>query len=224
MDIDIWLKLGLASLLGFIIGLERELRKKPIGLKTCFVLAVSSCVLTIVSIESAYLFEKTDGLVMDPLRLAAQIVTGVGFIGAGVILRRNNDVISGLTTAAMLWGASGLGIAVGAGFFYESIIGALFILIGVEMVPFLMKWIGPKSLRMKENKLRIVIEDNQILTDIIKEIKQKKINIKHVRVKDTKEGLYQLDLRIMVDEKRYTTDVYYEIHSICGVVNVDLEG
>ncbi|NBI29755.1 MgtC/SapB family protein [Chengkuizengella marina] len=221
---EIWLKLGLASAMGFMIGIEREIRRKPLGLKTCFVLAVSSCLLTIVSIESAYHFDKPDRIMMDPMRLAAQIVTGVGFIGAGVILRRSNDVISGLTTAAMLWGASGLGIAVGAGFYIESFIGVAFILFGVEIVPRLIKWIGPKTLRLKEKKLKIFLDSNENMTEIIKEIKSKKINIKNVIVKDLKEGKYLMDLRIMVDEKRYTTDVYYVIHSIKGVVNVEIEG
>ncbi|NDI34009.1 MgtC/SapB family protein [Chengkuizengella sediminis] len=221
---EIWLKLGLASAMGFMIGIEREIRRKPLGLKTCFVLAVSSCLLTIVSIESAYQFDKPDRIMMDPMRLAAQIVTGVGFIGAGVILRRSNDVISGLTTAAMLWGASGLGIAVGAGFYIESLIGVAFILFGVEIIPLLLKWIGPKTLRLKEKKLKIFLDNNENMTEIIKEIKSKKINIKNVIVKDLKEGKYLMDLRIMVDEKHYITDVYYDIHSIQGVLNVEIEG
>ena len=113
---DTVLKLAVATLIGLIIGLERELKKKPLGLKTCIVIAVSSCVLTIISIDAAYNFPRVSKLQMDPLRLPAQIISGVGFIGAGVILRKSNDVISGLTTSAMIWGAAGLGVATGAGF------------------------------------------------------------------------------------------------------------
>jgi putative Mg2+ transporter-C (MgtC) family protein len=125
VDIDILIKLGVSAILGLIIGLERELKMKPVGLKTSLVISVVSCLLTIVSIESAYMFPNSDDvkITMDPLRLAAQIVSGIGFLGAGVILRRGNDSISGLTTAAMIWGAAGIGIAVGAGFFIEAFAG-----------------------------------------------------------------------------------------------------
>ncbi len=104
MMFDPFLKLGISAILGLIIGLERELKRKPVGLKTCLVISISSCLLTIVSIESAYVFPLKDHITMDPLRLAAQIVSGVGFLGAGVILRRGNDSITGLTTAAIIWG------------------------------------------------------------------------------------------------------------------------
>ncbi len=101
---DLLLKLGLSAILGFAIGLERELKRKPLGLKTCLVISIISCLLTIVSIKAAYNLPHTDHMNMDPLRLAAQIVSGIGFLGAGVILRRGNDSIAGLTTAAMIWG------------------------------------------------------------------------------------------------------------------------
>uniref|UniRef100_UPI00036497D8 MgtC/SapB family protein n=1 Tax=Paenisporosarcina sp. TG-14 TaxID=1231057 RepID=UPI00036497D8 len=104
---EILIKLGLAALLSLIIGVERELKKKPVGLKTSLVIATFSCLLTYISIETAYITEARSGvnITMDPLRLAAQIVSGIGFLGAGVILRRGNDSITGLTTAAMIWGA-----------------------------------------------------------------------------------------------------------------------
>lgn len=103
-----------------IIG--SELEHKPLGIKTCTVIAVVSCLMTIVSIKAAYTFPLNDRLIMDPMRLAAQIVSGIGFLGAGVIIRRSNDVIGGLTTAAIIWGAAGLGIATGAGFYIEAIV------------------------------------------------------------------------------------------------------
>ncbi len=142
---DILLKLGIATLIGMIIGLERELKNKPLGLKTCIVIAVSSCMLTIVSINAAYHFPKYYRIMMDPLRLPAQIISGVGFIGAGVILRKSNDVISGLTTSAIIWGAAGLGLATGAGFYKEAFASLLFILISVEFLPWLIRKMVPTA-------------------------------------------------------------------------------
>lgn len=150
IDPDILLKLGIATLIGMVIGLERELKNKPLGLKTCIVIAVSSCMLTIVSINAAYHFPKYYRIMMDPLRLPAQIISGVGFIAAGVILRKSNDVISGLTTSAMIWGAAGLGLATGAGFYKEAFASLLFILISVEFLPWVVRKISlPTACRKK---------------------------------------------------------------------------
>src|SRR5699024_6310264 len=123
------------------LGIERELKRKALGLKTILVISIGSCLLTIVSIQSAYVFEGSDliDIRMDPLRLAAQIVSGVGFLGAGVILRREDETISGLTTAAVVWGAAGVGIATGAGFYVESVIGVLLLLFSVELIPYMVK-------------------------------------------------------------------------------------
>ena len=101
------------------------------GLKTSLVIATFSCLLTIISIETAYSTPAREdiNITMDPLRLAAQIVSGIGFLGAGVILRRGNDSITGLTTAAMIWGAAGIGIAVGAGFYMDATLAVVIIVL-----------------------------------------------------------------------------------------------
>lgn len=217
-------KLGISALLGLVIGLERELKRKPVGLKTCLVISISSCLLTIVSIESAKSFsDLTDRTMMDPMRLGAQIVSGIGFLGAGVILRRSNDVISGLTTAAMIWGASGLGIAAGAGFYMEAAAGALMILISVELIPLIMKWMGPKALREKEVRVRLIVRDDSDMTEMVKEIKRKQLKILNVRVKDLENSMSKMELKLGIYEKRYTTDIYYDIKKIKGVHNVEIE-
>ncbi len=99
---------------------------------------------------------------------------GSVFLGAGAILRRGNDSISGLTTAAIIWGAAGIGIAVGAGFYFEAIAGVVFIMISVELIPSIMTWIGPKQLREKEMKLDIIVHENKYVKTIIDTIQNKK--------------------------------------------------
>src|SRR4051812_34038250 len=161
LELDILIKLGVSAVLGMVIGLERELKRKPVGLKTSLVISIVSCLLTIVSIESAYTAKGSEfgvAVTMDPLRLAAQIVSGIGFIGAGVILRRGNDTISGITTAALIWGAGGIGITVGAGFYMEAFAGVLLLIISVELLPYLFNLIGPRKFREKELLLKLVIE------------------------------------------------------------------
>jgi putative Mg2+ transporter-C (MgtC) family protein len=218
------IKLGISAFLGLIIGIERELKNKPVGLKTSLVISISSCLLTIVSIESAERFsEMTDRTMMDPLRLAAQIVSGIGFLGAGVILRRSNDVISGLTTAAMIWGASGLGIAAGAGFYVEAAAGALLILISVELIPLIMKWIGPRALRNVDIRLKLVVREEADMTTLIKKVNEQNVRITNVRIKDLDSGLRKMELAAAIYEKRYTTDLYYDIKKIEGIQTVEIE-
>lgn len=221
IDPDILLKLGIATLIGMIIGLERELKNKPLGLKTCIVIAVSSCMLTIVSINAAYHFPKYYRIMMDPLRLPAQIISGVGFIGAGVILRKSNDVISGLTTSAMIWGAAGLGLATGAGFYKEAFVSLLFILISVEVLPWLIRKIGPDRLQEKDIRIRMSLSDKNKMTEILKEMKRRNIKTYSVRIDDLHEKEFPImEVKVRVHKNRYTTDVYYDIKDIEGVVGV----
>ncbi|KIL75245.1 MgtC/SapB family protein [Bacillus badius] len=221
---DFIFNLGVATILSMVMGLEREIKKKPIGLKTCVVIGITSCLLTDVSIEAANHFAIPYEKPMDPLRLAAQIVSGIGFLGAGVILRRNNDIISGLTTAAIVWGAGAIGIACGAGFWMEAIISTCLIIISVEIFPIIFKWIGPKSLTEKQLKVRIIVDNDEKMTDVLKQMKHKGMKASKVRIKDVQEGhLQQLDLIILVNEKLYATDVYHELKQITHVTSVEME-
>ncbi|MFJ1244951.1 MgtC/SapB family protein, partial [Bacillus amyloliquefaciens] len=91
--------------------------------------------------------------------------------GAGVILRRSNDVISGLTTASMVWAASGLGIAVGAGFYYEAVTATILIILAINLFPLILKWIGPSSLRERDLAIKIVVQEQADLDEVFKQIK-----------------------------------------------------
>jgi putative Mg2+ transporter-C (MgtC) family protein len=124
LTIPLWevvLRLGLASLLCGAIGFEREVRDQPAGFRTHILLGLGAALFTLVS---AYGFEPftraalgSGGLQFDPTRIAAQIIAGVGFLGAGAIIRQGRDV-RGLTTAASLWATSAIGMAVGAGYLF----------------------------------------------------------------------------------------------------------
>lgn len=225
VEMEMLIKLGISAILGLVIGLERELKRKPVGLKTSLVISIVSCLLTIVSIESAYSFPHNDNIniTMDPLRLAAQIVSGIGFLGAGVILRRENDSISGLTTAAMIWGAAGIGIAVGAGFFTEAIAGVGLLIISVELIPFLIGLMGPKRLREKEISLQLKVSDKEDIAKIILLMKEQNFSIRRVRIKDISEVEHLVQFVVAVDSKLKTTDVYYTISEYKGINSVEIE-
>jgi putative Mg2+ transporter-C (MgtC) family protein len=123
MDIDltaaILVKLILASILGGLIGLEREIHGRPAGFRTHLLVSLGSCLFVLTSIHFYRLygnFTGTGPIGTDPARIAAQVVTGIGFLGAGAIIREKAS-IRGLTTAACLWVAAALGMAVGGGMF-----------------------------------------------------------------------------------------------------------
>lgn len=111
--LELMLQLGLATLLGGAIGLERELGGKPAGLRTNILICIGSVLYTHLSIAMA-------GSNVDPTRVAGQIVTGVGFIGAGTILHARGAVV-GLTSAATIWVVAAIGVALGSGFYLEGV-------------------------------------------------------------------------------------------------------
>jgi putative Mg2+ transporter-C (MgtC) family protein len=117
---EVLLRIFMAAALGGAIGLERELRERQAGLRTHLVVSVGSALFTLVS---AYGFASFDGKV-DPTRIAAQIVSGIGFLGAGAIIRQGLSV-RGLTTAASLWLVAAIGMAAGAGYWEGALVATL---------------------------------------------------------------------------------------------------
>ncbi len=122
--LDLMLQLGLATLLGGAIGLERELGGKPAGLRTNILICMGSVLYTKLSITMA-------GPGYDPTRVAAQIVTGVGFIGAGTILHARGAVV-GLTSAATIWVVAAIGVALGGSYYLEALGTTLFVLVVLQ--------------------------------------------------------------------------------------------
>jgi len=121
-EIDIVLRIVLATALSAVVGIEREYHHKPAGLRTNVMVGLGSCLFTLVSIRAVDLFPELKAL--DPTRIAAQIVTGIGFLGAGTILfEKDRSSVIGLTTAATLWVVAAVGTAIGMGLYVEAIAG-----------------------------------------------------------------------------------------------------
>ena len=128
MEIDIICQLLLATLLGALVGLEREYKRKGAGLQTYSLVALGSCLFTVVSFELFNFFLLKSGISFDPSRIIQAIAIGIGFIGAGVIFRQPSGAV-GLTTAAGLWTTAAIGIAVGAQLYFLAIFTALLALL-----------------------------------------------------------------------------------------------
>ncbi len=124
----------IALLLGGLVGLERELRDKPAGFRTIILICVGACVFTLLS-------QATTGPTADSGRIAAQVVTGVGFLGAGAIIQGGGSVY-GMTTAATIWAVAAIGMAVGFGHMALAAVGTVAILLTLFMFDLIETWIG----------------------------------------------------------------------------------
>lgn len=148
---EIYLRIIISAVLGMVIGWDRTSKNKPAGLKTFTYVSVSCTLITIVSIYSVDVFgEINTNIRMDPMRLSAQIVSGLGFLGAGLIMKDGLRV-KGLTSAAMVFFAGGIGIGIGSGF-YGIVIFAVLV---TSFLAKISQFIENKSLEKEKKKKAI---------------------------------------------------------------------
>ena len=139
---QICLRLLCAMLVGMVIGTEREYTNRPAGMRTHILVALGACAVMITG-QLIFVQYKALGGNPDPSRLSAQVITGVGFLGAGTILREGTNV-KGLTTAASLWAVACLGIAAGGGYYTVALAGMVFIFITLTIFEWIQtKLVGP---------------------------------------------------------------------------------
>ncbi len=176
-SIDFWdlvLRLIAAVVLGGLIGLEREVSNHAAGFRTHILVCIGAALIMLLSIYGFSDFVNEINVRIDPSRLAAQVISGIGFLGAGTILR-NGLSISGLTTAASLWVTAGIGLSAGAGFYKGALVATFLVLVCLFLLNKTEKLFSAKH----KNLLQITIEDNSTLTGkIISELEAMGIQIK----------------------------------------------
>ncbi len=152
-NIDFAISLSVALLMGFALGLERELTNKYAGLRTHILVCMGACVFTLISIHGFPTFADGDNVIInqatgirDTARVAAQIVTGIGFIGAGTVLR-NGPMVFGLTTAATLWIAASIGMACGAGMYDVALISTILSIVVLTLIRVFERQFLPANLK-----------------------------------------------------------------------------
>ena len=179
--LEVAVKIGLSALLAGAIGAEREWTGKWAGLRTHMLIAVGSTFLTHVSIIVGPLFAEGSNA-WDPGRIAAQIVSGIGFIGAGTIIQ-SRGAVHGLTTAAGLWVASALGIAVGIGLYGQATlvtVALLVILIALRPVE--------RRLRGETRTLLLQLTEKQKLSQLLEVFEREKIRLEDLSVSESEDG------------------------------------
>ena len=140
----VW-RLVLAALFGTIIGLDREYREKEAGFRTHFLVSLGSALMMIVSQYGFSEILTHDGVSLDPSRIAAQVESGIGFIGAGTIIF-NHQIVRGLTTAASLWATAGIGLTAGAGMSWLALAATLLPLVALEGLSLVFRSLGSRRM------------------------------------------------------------------------------
>ena len=194
------MRLLVAGLLGGLIGLERELRAKEAGLRTHFIVALGSALFMIIS-QFAF-----DGQAHDASRVAAQVVSGIGFIGAGVIIFQKNAV-RGITTAAGLWVAAAIGLACGAGMFAVSVAATLMTVFCLEAMHFITLRYGDRMV-----SLGVSATDRETLLKVLSVLGKEGIKVERYSLSD---GRLQVSLRLK--QRNYTNTIEHILTLLEGV-------
>lgn len=202
----------MACLLGGLIGLERESLGRPAGLRTHILVSVGSTLIMLVSI---YGFGTG-----DPARLAAQVVSGIGFLGAGTIMREGATV-RGLTTAASLWVVAGIGLAVGAGFYFGAALGTLIVFFSLKVL----NKVEHRFLQSKSSivTLRIVDEPGR-LGEIGIALGELGVDIRSVDITPEDEVMSTLEIEVVMDAKIDRLQVIGHLRSLQGVNEASFKG
>ena len=140
----VW-RLVLAAIFGTIIGLDREYREKEAGFRTHFLVSLGSALMMIVSQYGFSEILTHDGVSLEPSRIAAQVVSGIGFIGAGTIIF-NHQIVRGLTTAASLWATAGIGLTAGAGMSWLALAATILTLVALEGLSLVFRSLGSRRM------------------------------------------------------------------------------
>jgi putative Mg2+ transporter-C (MgtC) family protein len=192
---EILIRLSLAALFGALIGLERERKNWAAGLRTHMMVCVGSCLIMIVSAFGFADILASDHVSLDPSRVAAQVVSGIGFIGAGTILFMKQGTIHGLTTAAGLWTVAGIGLATGGGMYFAAGATTIIALIILWALSPLESYFSKKY---EKSTLKIVIHESENNTDVLKDLLNKESykieTLSLEKVKDEFELQIKLDI------------------------------
>ena len=167
------LRIFVAILAGGLLGLERGMKNRPAGMRTYMLVCMGSC---LIMLTNQYIFQTYGS--GDPVRLGAQVVSGIGFLGAGTIVVTRRNQIKGLTTAAGLWASAGIGLALGIGFYEASVIGSVAIFTVITLLQRMDNNLHRKS---KQLEAYIELSDQITLGDFLRTVRDSGIEIYNVQ-------------------------------------------
>ncbi|MFA8436708.1 MAG: MgtC/SapB family protein [Marinifilaceae bacterium] len=215
----IFFRLLISFVVGAIVGFEREHHKQPAGLRTHILICMGSTLIMLLSIFIPQTFQNFQN--GDPGRIAAQVVSGIGFLGAGAIMKFGVNV-RGLTTAASIWVMAAMGLAIGAGMYWGVLAGTLLILFVLTVLDMLEKWAFPAKYI---KKLHIYTEQPLVTSaQLVPSIKKHGITIRTIDMEQSFEGQFiTYRMTIQISEKVDLNALNMDLGSINGVKRVKLQ-
>lgn len=207
------LRLLCAALIGGLLGLEREIKNRAAGLRTYMLVCVGAC---LVMLTNQYIFQTFNA--SDPVRMGAQVISGIGFLGAGTIIVTRHRQIKGLTTAAGLWAAAGLGLALGVGFYEAAAAGALIIFIVMTL---LQKLDGVMHNRTKRVDLYFEMDAKLLLGDFLRAAKAEHLEVSDLHrefVHDAASSTRSYTATIKVQQRCSHTQIVERVAALPGVL------
>ncbi len=222
-DWELFLRLVLSCVLGGIIGYERQSRRKSAGLRTNVLVCLGSCLIMVMSVE---MYQEVEGKTnADPARLAAQVVSGIGFLGAGAIMKEGLSV-TGLTTAACLWVVAGVGLAVGAGFYAGALISTALVFVTLGSLSRLDDWVDhEKNLSLNIHTVDRpgqLMRISRCLEDLQLRVRGVKVKADEDEVDDSGEKSMYIDLEIFNKQSIKSIIIVDAVRQIDGVIRVDV--
>ena len=204
-----------AVIIGGILGLERGMKNRPAGLRTYMLVCVGACV---VMLTNQYAYQVFG--VGDPVRMGAQVVSGIGFLGAGTIIVTRRNQIKGLTTAAGLWSAAGVGLALGLGFYEAAIAGTLAVFIVIALLQKM-----DNKLHRRSKQLEAYIELSGIsLGDFLRTMREADIDVSDIQRESDEEvsnGVRAYVATLKGKTRKSHTELMEKVLEIPGVVFVE---
>lgn len=207
------IRIILAILIGGLIGLERELKNRPAGLRTYMVVSLGACLVMLTNQYVCQVFGAG-----DPVRMGAQVVSGIGFLGAGTIMVTRRNQIKGLTTAAGLWTAAGVGLAIGVGFYEAAIIGGVAVYLIMTLMQLIDKKVQKKS---KSLELYVELAKDLALGDFLRQIRSRNIDvldIQHEQGAVSENGVRGYIVYLKQQKRQSHLEFLEDIGTISGVV------
>lgn len=220
MEWTLVLRLLVAGTLGAIIGLDREYRAKEAGFRTHFLVSLGSALFMVISQYGFKEIVEANGANYDGARVAAQIVSGIGFLGAGTIIF-HKQFIRGLTTAAGMWATAGIGMAVGGGMYFIGIAATILVLIGLEALTLAFGKIGLSSV-----SITFYTSDKNNLVVVVEEIHRKKYHLVSYNSLEEAHGgvlVYKAEIVMRVRGHREQNGLFVFIQSLNDISQLKVE-
>jgi len=210
--LSIGIRLGAALLVGGILGLEREKKKRAAGLRTYMLVCVGSC---LIMLTNQYIYQITGA--GDPMRLGAQVISGMGFLGAGTIIVTKRSHIKGLTTAAGLWSVAAVGLALGIGFYEAAAVAGILIYFILSVLQF---WDAKMQQRAKYMDIYLECVGEVSLGMLLSRIRQLELMIDEIDTPPAMEGEERraVIVSVVLPKRMLHAPLLHQIEEIGGVL------